>query len=460
MSDESAPRTRPMVAIVGRPNVGKSTLVNRIIGSREAIVEERPGVTRDRILYTAEWRGRPFDVVDTGGLELQPEGVLAGMVAGAARAAAEEADVVVFVLDVTDGVTPEDRSVADVIRKLGHRTLLAANKVDNAERERDMAELFTLGIGEPIPVSALHSRGIGDFLDVLTEGFPEGDPERPSEPSIAIVGRPNVGKSTLFNRIVGQERSIVHDEPGTTRDAVDTVVEIDGRTYRFVDTAGMRRSSKVPKGDEGATEFFGSVRTMRALERSDIAVLVVDATEGISRQDQRIAEQISELGRSAVVVLNKIDAVDKDDIEGRRADLRRRLPHVRWAPMMDISAKTGRGVAKVLEALDPILETRQVRVPTPLLNAVVDDLQARAPIPSTGRGQRIKYATQAEVAPPAFILFGANDIPDTWLRYLERGIRKRFGFEGTPIRFVARGRDRKSRSRPRPPSGNRRSRAG
>jgi GTP-binding protein len=431
-----------MVAIVGRPNVGKSTLVNRIIGAREAIVEERPGVTRDRILYTAEWRGRPFDVVDTGGLELDPEGALAGKVADAARAAAMEADVVVFVLDVTDGITPEDRSVADVIRKLGRRTLLVANKVDNATREREIADLYALGMGEPVPVSALHSRGVGDFLDLLTEGFSEGDPAQSAEPSIAIVGRPNVGKSTLFNRIVGHERSIVHDEPGTTRDAVDTVVEIDGRSYRFVDTAGMRRSAKV---DE-STEFFGSVRTMRALERSDIAVLVVDATEGISRQDQRIAEQIADLGRSAVVVLNKIDAVEAEDLDVRRADLRRRLPHVRWAPMLDISAKTGRGVPKILEALDPILETRQVRVPTPLLNAVVEDLQARTPIPSTGRGVRIKYATQAEVAPPTIVLFGANVIPETWLRYLERGIRKRFGFDGTPIRFVTRGKQRRSKA--------------
>ncbi len=455
-SEDTARRTRPMVAIVGRPNVGKSTLVNRIIGSREAIVEERPGVTRDRILYTAEWRGRPFDVVDTGGLELQPEGVLAGKVAGAARAAAEDADVVVFVLDVTDGVTPEDRSVAEVIRKLGHRTVLVANKVDNAAREQDISELYSLGIGEPVGVSALHSRGVGDFLDVLTEGFPEGDPQASSDPSIAIVGRPNVGKSTLFNRIVGHERSIVHDEPGTTRDAVDTVVELDGRTYRFVDTAGMRRSAKVPKGGEGSTEFFGSVRTMRALERSDIAVLVVDATSGISRQDQRIAEQIAELGRSAVVVLNKIDIVDAQDMDRRREDLRRRLPHVRWAPMLDISARTGQGVPAVLQALDPILETREVRVPTPLLNAVIDDLQARTPIPSTGRGLRIKYATQAEVAPPTIVLFGANAIPEPWLRYLERGIRKRFGFEGTPIRFVTRGRQARAKARSKGP----RSRAG
>jgi len=454
MTEGQTHRTRPIVAIVGRPNVGKSTLVNRIIGSREAIVEEKPGVTRDRILYTAEWRGRPFDVVDTGGLELRPQGELAGKVADAARAAAAEADVVVFVLDVTDGVTPEDRSVADVLRKLGPRTILLANKVDTAAREDELAELYELGMGEPLGISALHSRAVGDFLDVLTEGFPEGDPEESAEPSIAIVGRPNVGKSTLFNRIVGHERSIVHDEPGTTRDAVDTVVEIDGRSYRFVDTAGMRRSAKVPKGGEGATEFFGSVRTMRALERSDVAVLVVDATEGISRQDQRIAEQISELGRSAVVVLNKVDLLETDELEKRREDLRRRLPHVRWAPMLDISARTGRNVPALLSEIDPVLESRTIRVPTPLLNAVVEDLQARTPIPSTGRGQRIKYATQAEVAPPTFVLFGANDIPDTWLRYLERGIRRRFGFDGTPVRFVTKGRERRKRA------GSRRKRAG
>lgn len=430
--------TTPVVAIVGRPNVGKSTLVNRIIGRREAIVEERPGVTRDKILYTTEWRGRPFHVVDTGGLELAPEGELAGKVADVAKAAAAESDVVVFVVDVADGVTAEDRTVADVIRKLGHRTLLVANKVDTQAREQDVADLYSLGLGEPVPVSALHSRGIGDFLDLLTEDFGEAEEERSSEPQIAIVGRPNVGKSTLFNRVVGAERSIVHDEPGTTRDAVDTVVQIDGRTYRFVDTAGMRRSAKV---DE-STEYFGSVRTMRALERADVAILVIDGTEGISRQDQRIAEQIAELGVSAVVVLNKIDAVDTEDLDQRRTELKRRLPHVRWAPMLDISARTGRGVERVLETLDPILETRSVRVPTPLLNAIVDDLQARTPIPSTGRGLRIKYATQAETAPPTIVLFGPSHIPEPWLRYLERGIRKRFGFEGTPIRFVTRGRRR------------------
>jgi GTP-binding protein len=429
----------PVVAVVGRPNVGKSTLVNRLIGRREAIVEERPGVTRDRILYTTEWRGRAFLVVDTGGLESDPEGELAGKVAETARAAAAEADVVAFVVDVAEGITADDESVAAVIRKLGRPVVLVANKADTPKRERDSSELFALGLGDPFAVSALHGRGVGDLLDALTQDFPVERADESAEPNIAIVGRPNVGKSTLFNRAVGAERSIVHDEPGTTRDAVDTIVEVEGQRYRFVDTAGLRRSARV---DE-STEFFGAVRTRRALERCDVAVLVVDATEGISRQDMRIADDISELGRSAVVVLNKIDAMSGDELTRTRQELKRRLPHLRWAPFLEVSALTGKGVQRIFEALPPVLEARNIRVPTPILNAVVDDLQARTPIPSTGRGERIKYAVQAETAPPTVVLFGANRIPEQWLRYLDRGLRRRFGFEGTPIRFVTRKQKRR-----------------
>jgi GTP-binding protein len=429
----------PVVAVVGRPNVGKSTLVNRLIGRREAIVEERPGVTRDRILYTTEWRGRAFLVVDTGGLESDPEGELAGKVAETARAAAAEADVVAFVVDVAEGITADDESVAAVIRKLGRPVVLVANKADTPKRERDSSELFALGLGDPFAVSALHGRGVGDLLDALTQDFPVERADESAEPNIAIVGRPNVGKSTLFNRAVGAERSIVHDEPGTTRDAVDTIVEVEGQRYRFVDTAGLRRSARV---DE-STEFFGAVRTRRALERCDVAVLVVDATEGISRQDMRIADDISELGRSAVVVLNKIDAMSGDELTRTRQGLKRRLPHLRWAPFLEVSALTGKGVQRIFEALPPVLEARNIRVPTPILNAVVDDLQARTPIPSTGRGERIKYAVQAETAPPTVVLFGANRIPEQWLRYLDRGLRRRFGFEGTPIRFVTRKQKRR-----------------
>ncbi len=429
----------PVVAVVGRPNVGKSTLVNRLIGRREAIVEERPGVTRDRILYQTEWRGRAFLVVDTGGLETDPESELAGKVAETARAAATEADVVALVVDVADGITPDDESVAEVVRKLGHPVVLVANKADTPKRERDSSELFALGLGDPITVSALHGRGVGDLLDVLTQDFPAERQDESTEPNIAIVGRPNVGKSTLFNRAVGAERSIVHDEPGTTRDAVDTIVEVEGQRYRFVDTAGLRRSARI---DE-STEFFGTVRTKRALERCDVAVLVVDATEGISRQDMRIADDIAELGRSAVVVLNKIDALSADELTKERQELKRRLPHLAWAPFLEVSALTGKGVSRIFEALPPVLEARHIRVPTPILNAVVDDLQARTPIPSTGRGERVKYAVQAETAPPTVVLFGASRIPEQWLRYLDRGLRRRFGFEGTPIRFVTRKQKRR-----------------
>jgi GTPase len=246
---------------------------------------------------------------------------------------------------------------------------------------------------------------------------------------------------------VGDERSIVHDEPGTTRDAVDTVVEIDGKTYRFVDTAGLRRAARI---DE-STEFFGSVRTMRAVERADVVVLVIDATQGIARQDQRLAEHIADLGRSAIVVLNKVDALEGEELEQRRDDARRKLPHLRWAPLLTMSALTGRNIKTLTKAIDPILETRTTRIPTPLLNAVIEDMQARTPIPSSGKGTRVKYAVQVEVAPPTIILFGASRIPEQWLRYIERGLRRKFGFEGTPILFTTRARDRKSMARKRPP---------
>ncbi len=326
-----------------------------------------------------------------------------------------------------------------MVRRLSGRVVLVANKADTARRERDAVELFSLGVGEPIAVSALHGRGIGDLLDLVTEGFTEGDEEDGSEPAIAIVGRPNVGKSTLFNRVVQEERSIVHPEPGTTRDPVDTVIEVEGSHYRFVDTAGLRRSARV---DE-STEFYGNVRTMRALQRCDVAVLVVDASDGATRQDLRIAEEIGELGRSAVVAMNKIDLLDGYERIAVRSELKRRLPHVEWAPFIETSAKSGKGVGSLIPAIEPILDARRLRIPTPLLNVVVDELQARTPIPSTGRGARVKYAVQAEVAPPTIVLFGADRIPDPWLRYLERGIRRRFGFEGTPIRFVTKGRARR-----------------
>jgi GTPase len=434
--------TLPVVAIVGRPNVGKSTLVNRIIGRREAIVEERPGVTRDRVLYRAEWRGRHFFVVDTGGLEEAPEGPLAGKVSEIARAAAGEADVVLFVVDASNGPSPDDKTVAEVVRRIGRDVALVANKADNARLERQAVEFFSLGLGEPMAVSALQGRGIGDLLDAVVKEFPQTPEPEGSESAIAIVGRPNVGKSTLFNRMVGEERSIVHDEPGTTRDAVDTVVEAGDQRYRFVDTAGLRRAARV----DDSTEYYGTVRTMQAIDRCDVAILVIDASDGISRQDLRIADEIAELGRSALVVLNKIDLLDAEELDLRRKELRRRLPHIAWAPMVEVSAKTGKGLKKILPTLPPILQARAMRVPTHLLNVVIDDLQARTPIPSSGRGQRVKYAVQAESSPPVVVLFGAGAVPAPWLRYLEHGLRKRFGFEGTPIRFVTKSRQRRTKA--------------
>ncbi len=427
--------TLPVVAVVGRPNVGKSTLVNRILGRREAIVQERPGVTRDRVLYRAEWLGRQFLLVDTGGLEADPEGALAGKVAETAKAAAGEADVVAFVVDATQGITLEDRAVADVIRRLGGRTVLVVNKADNAERDQSAVEFYELGLGDPVPVSALHGRRSGDLLDILTEGFGTEEPDEPSEPGIAIVGRPNVGKSSIFNRLVGMERSIVHDEPGTTRDAVDTVVVVGDERFRFVDTAGMRRAIRV----DDSTEYYGTVRTMRALDRCDMALMVVDSAEGIARQDLRIAEEIVDLGRSAVVLLNKVDLLPPEERRIEQEEVRRRLPHLHFAPILQASALTGTGVGGILPAIRRVLDARPLRVPTHLLNAVVDDLQARTPIPSKSKRVRVKYAVQAETAPPRILLFGPGRIPDQWLRYLDRGLRERFGFEGTPIHFTLRG---------------------
>lgn len=425
----------PIVAVVGRPNTGKSTLVNRFIGRQEAITQELPGVTRDRVLYRAEWLDRPFWIVDTGGLEPDTHDPLAVRITETARAAASEADLTLLVVDVTDGVTAADRQVADVLRRLGRPVVVVANKADNAARERAATEFYELGLGDPQPVSALHGRRTGDLLDVVTEGFAPQEEDESAEPGVAIVGRPNVGKSSLFNRLVGSERSIVHSDPGTTRDAVDTVLSYEGMAMRFVDTAGMRRQTKI----DDSTEYYGWVRTMRTLDRSELALLVLDAAEGVARQDLRIAEDIVEHGRSAIIVLNKIDLLDPDDRRPAVDMVRYRLPHLDFAPVVRTSAVTGAGCDKILPLVHRILAARVLRVPTPLLNAAVEDTQARTPIPSSGKHVRVKYAVQAEAGPPVIVLFGAKRIPDRWLRHLDRSLRRRFPFEGTPIRFVTRG---------------------
>jgi GTP-binding protein len=447
----------PVVAIVGRPNVGKSTLVNRIVGRRDAIVEEHPGVTRDRKEVPADWRGRQFLLVDTGGW-LAPgdpgltaeDPALAAKVSAQAERAMREADVVLLVVDVTTGVTDEDARVARVLRRAGRPVLVVVNKVDDARREPDAWEFTSLGLGDPHPVSALHGRDSGDLLDALVDALPPDEPEREAEPggegggardgifSIAIVGRPNVGKSTLFNRLVGDERTVVHDLPGTTRDSVDTIVETPEGPLRFVDTAGMRRKSRV---DE-PTEYYGLVRALQAIDRADAALLLVDATEGVTHQDQRLAERVDAAGTAIVVVLNKWDLLDAEQREELRHQVGRSLSFLSYAPVIPLSALTGRRIHQVLPALRAAEEAYHRRVPTAALNRVLRDAQAAHPPPvARGHRPRVLYATQGASDPPTFTLFTTRALAPQYLRYLERTLREAFDLGPTPIKLRVRRRD-------------------
>jgi GTP-binding protein len=433
------------VAIVGRPNVGKSTLLNRVIGRREAIVEEKPGVTRDRKLVEAEWNGRAFTLIDTGGW-LDTENALDKQVSLQAERAIRDADVLLMVVDVIIGVTDEDERVGRLLRRSGKPVLLVVNKVDSETRESDAWDFARLGLGDPWPVSSLHGRGTGDLLDEVVRLLPEepddvepeqaaagdGDDGEQKMPAIAIVGRPNVGKSTLFNRLIGDNRSVVHDMPGTTRDAIDTVVETEDGPIRFVDTAGMRRKSRI---DEG-TEYYSLVRALQAIDRADAAALVIDATEGVTHQDQRLAERIDTAGSPVVMLLNKwelLDAEGRADVMDQVAD---RLSFLGYAPVLKMSAKTGLGVHKLLPALNQAIEAYHRRVPTGELNRVVQEAQAAHPSP----GGRILYATQGATDPPTFTLFSNKAQPPTYLRYLERKIREHFGFGPTPLKLRVRRR--------------------
>jgi GTPase len=449
----------PVVAIVGRPNVGKSTLVNRIIGRREAIVEEQPGVTRDRKVLEAEWVGRSFNVVDTGGW-IRTDEPLARQVSRQAELAIDEADVVVMVVDGAVGPTDEDGLVANILRRSNKPVLLAVNKVDDANRESDAWDFTRLGIGDPVPVSALHGRGSGELLDLIVDRLPPepegpegggdgspgadaeglGTPEKPF--SVAIVGRPNVGKSTLFNRLVGEERAVVHDSPGTTRDTIDTVVETEDGWLRFVDTAGMRRKSRI---DEG-TEYYSLVRALQAIDRSDAALLVVDATEGVTHQDQRLAERVDASGCATVVVLNKWDALDADAREDVLAEVVDRLAFLSYAPVLKTSALTGRNVTRLLPALFQARDEYHRRVPTRALNEVLQAAQLAQPPPAErGHRPRILYATQGATDPPTFTLFTTRELPAGYLRYLERKIREAFSIGPTPIKLRVRRREPRKR---------------
>ncbi len=433
----------PVIVIVGRPNVGKSSLFNRIIGRRAAIVEERPGVTRDRKEMDTEWLGRPFTIVDTGGW--MPGGSdLDDKVSRQSEKAMEDADAVLMVVDITAGVTDDDDRFSEILRRMDVPTMLVANKVDNREREYAMWDFLSLGLGEPVPLSAVHGRNIGDFLDKVMALLPLTDAEEPPVgfddgdddavlASVALVGRPNVGKSTLFNRLIGDDRSVVHDMPGTTRDSVDTIVETDVGVIKFVDTAGMRRKARI---DE-ATEYYSFVRALQSVDESDVALLVIDATEGVTHQDQRLAERVDASGCPVVVLLNKWDllgAEAKDDVDYQ---VGQRLHFLGQSPILKISALSGKGVQRLLPAIDAAIDAYQTRVPTRKVNEIIQLAQSAQPAP---HGGRILYATQGATDPPTFTLFSNKDIPASYLRYLERRIREEFGLGPTPIKMRVRRR--------------------
>jgi GTPase len=437
--DESTSRL-PRVAVVGRPNVGKSTLVNRILGRRAAITQEMPGVTRDRVTYQADWAGRRFELVDTGGWEPKATGLRASVVAQAERAMAD-ADLVLFVVDATVGVTEEDAAVAARLRRGRVPVILVANKVDSAAAEPQVAGLWSLGLGEPLPVSSLHGRGAGDLLDAVVErlGTAAAAADEPQVPALAIVGRPNVGKSSLLNRLAGQDLAIVDPTPGTTRDTVDSIVERAGRSYRLVDTAGMRRSFQQAEG----ADYFAFVRSLEAVDRADVALLVLEAPLGVAEQDQKVAVRAVEAGCGLVLLANKWDLMDDEARHQFGVDLERKLYFVDWAPMLRVSARTGRGVEKVWGLVDRVLAERSRRIPTAALNQWLERATERTPPPPVrGRPVKVRYATQARVDPPEVVLFTSGQLSPSYRRYLENDLRRTFGFEGTPVRLVVRVRTR------------------
>jgi GTP-binding protein len=437
--DESTSRL-PRVAVVGRPNVGKSTLVNRILGRRAAITQELPGVTRDQVTYQADWAGRRFELVDTGGWEPKATGLQASVVAQAERAMAD-ADLVLFVVDATVGVTEEDAAVAARLRRGRVPVILVANKVDSAAAEPQVADLWSLGLGEPLPVSSLHGRGAGDLLDAVVErlGTAAAADDEPQVPALAIVGRPNVGKSSLLNRLAGQDLAIVDPTPGTTRDTVDSIVERAGRSYRLVDTAGMRRSFQQAEG----ADYFAFVRSLEAVDRADVALLVLEAPLGVAEQDQKVAVRAVEAGCGLVLLANKWDLMDDEARHQFGVDLERKLYFVDWAPMLRVSARTGRGVEKVWGLVDGVLAERSRRIPTAALNQWLERATERTPPPPVrGRPVKVRYATQARVDPPEVVLFTSGQLSPSYRRYLEKDLRRTFGFEGTPVRLVVRVRTR------------------
>jgi GTP-binding protein len=432
----------PVLAVVGRPNVGKSTLVNRILGRREAVVEDVPGVTRDRVAYDAIWNGRAFIVVDTGGWEPDARG-LAARVAAQAEVAVDAADAVLLVVDATVGATDTDDAVARVLRRAGKPVVLAANKVDDERTEADAQGLWSLGLGEPHPVSAIHGRGSGDLLDAILAALPDAPADRDDDAGphrVALVGRPNVGKSSLLNRLAGEERAVVDAEAGTTRDPVDSLVELGGEVWRFVDTAGIRRRVREASG----AEYYAHLRTEAAIDKAEVAVVLLDASEPITEQDQRVIGTAVEAGRALVVVLNKWDLVDEDRRLRLEKEIRRDLARVAWAPRVNVSARTGRAVDKLVPALHTALDGWAQRVPTAQLNAWLGEVVAATPPPVRGGKQpKVLFATQAATRPPRFVVFTSGFLEAGYRRFLERRLRERFGFEGTPVEISVRVREKR-----------------
>jgi GTP-binding protein len=438
----------PVVAVVGRPNVGKSTLVNRILGSRQAVVQDIPGVTRDRVAYDANWRGKAITLVDTGGWQLSAAG-LAAQVAAQAQVAVQAADAVLFVVDAVVGATDEDAAVAAVLRRSGKPVVLAANKVDDTAGEAASASLWSLGLGEPWPVSALHGRGSGDLLDAVLNALPDGPPmpygEEKGPRRVALIGRPNVGKSSLLNKLAGQERALVDSVAGTTRDPVDELIELAGKTWRFVDTAGLRRRFRESQG----ADYYAALRTAGALDRAEVAVVLIDASEPLAEQDLRIVGMAIEAGRALVLACNKWDLVDEDRRKFLDRELDRQLYTARWAPRVNLSAKTGRHTDRLAPALELALAGWETRVPTGKLNAWLNGLVAATPPPVRGGKQpKILFVTQAGVAPPHFVLFATGFLEASYRRFIERRLREEFGFEGSPIQVSVRLRERRAGGRP------------
>jgi len=444
--DEDGAGPLPVVAVVGRPNVGKSTLVNRILGRREAVVEDVPGVTRDRVAYDAEWAGRRFTLVDTGGWEVGASGIHL-RVAEQAEVAMDLADVVMFVVDATVGATDTDEAVVRLLRRSGKPVVLVANKVDDQRTEADASALWNLGLGQPWPVSALHGRGSGDVLDAVLDVLPPvsgvGDAYRRGGPRrVALVGRPNVGKSSLLNKLAGEERSVVDEVAGTTRDPVDEMVELGGRSWRFVDTAGIRRRVHQTRG----ADFYASLRTQTALERAEVAVVLVDAEQTIAEQDIRVIQQVIDAGRALVVAYNKWDTLDEERRYYLEREIERELVQIPWAPRVNLSARTGRHLDRLVPAIETALRSWDSRISTGRLNAFLGEVVAAHPHPvRSGKQPRILFATQAATRPPRFVIFASGFIEAGYRRFLERRLREQFGFEGTPIEVSVRVRERRGK---------------